>query len=469
MVGAGPAGLATGIALRRSGVRVLVVDKHPGTSVYPKATVLRTRGLEILRSWGLEQRIRRVEQALRPQVVFGRSLAEPPDEVRSWLPRTGIAAASSPTTVATVSQDQLEALLLEHLTELGGEVRFGTELVDFDAGADVTASLFEHATAEISLVEARFLVAADGSRSPIRNRLGIESVSYGSRGEYGTALVRFSHPGRHSIEHVITSPLGASLFFPSAPGRWAFHVPASRAGPAPAGWTKANGSSGSGPRSGCRPPPSRSSGPSSGTSERRPRARCPPARSFSSATPLTGPPRTAGPEPAWRSPTHRISPGSWPTSSAAGRRNRCWTATTPSAGRSPTGSLSARWPSPTSARLSDWPTISARSTDPWRSRRLESWDEPVGRPDAGRAGRTTRSTGPARVGHPAGTHALHVGHVRRAADRPDRPGRRMGAGRSRPTAGRSAACPYRDRRPRRRRPVKRHAAEIRSGRVRERC
>ena len=210
VVGAGPAGLATGIALRRSGVRVLVVDKHPGTSVYPKATVLRTRGLEILRSWGLEQRIRRVEQALRPQVVFGRSLAEPPDEVRSWLPRTGIAAASSPTTVATVSQDQLEALLLEHLTELGGDVRFGTELVDFDAGADVTASLFEHATAEISLVEARFLVAADGSRSPIRNRLGIESVSY-----------------------------GATLFFPSGPGRWAFHLPRhSTTGPAPAGWTK---------------------------------------------------------------------------------------------------------------------------------------------------------------------------------------------------------------------------------------
>ena len=38
---------------------------------------------------------------------------------------------------------------------------------------------------------------------------------------------------------MITSPHGATLFFPSGPGRWAFHVPRhSTTGPAPAGWTK---------------------------------------------------------------------------------------------------------------------------------------------------------------------------------------------------------------------------------------
>ena len=128
-------------------------------------------------------------------------------------------------------------------------------MVDFEAGTGVTASLFEHATAEISLVESRFLVAADGSRSPIRNRLGIEFVSYGSRGEYATALLRLDLPGcpdgDRSIEHVITSPHGATLFFPSGPGRWAFHVPrhSTTARRPPVG-PRTNGSSGSGTRSG---------------------------------------------------------------------------------------------------------------------------------------------------------------------------------------------------------------------------
>ncbi|HWJ52672.1 MAG TPA: FAD-dependent oxidoreductase, partial [Propionibacteriaceae bacterium] len=52
VVGAGPAGLTTGTALARAGVRVLVVEKHPGLSIFPKATGLRPRTMEILRSWG---------------------------------------------------------------------------------------------------------------------------------------------------------------------------------------------------------------------------------------------------------------------------------------------------------------------------------------------------------------------------------------------------------------------------------
>ena len=38
VVGAGPAGLVTSLTLAHHGVPSLLVEKHPGTSIYPRAT-----------------------------------------------------------------------------------------------------------------------------------------------------------------------------------------------------------------------------------------------------------------------------------------------------------------------------------------------------------------------------------------------------------------------------------------------
>ena len=37
VVGAGPAGLTTAISAARAGARVLLVERHPGTTRYPRA------------------------------------------------------------------------------------------------------------------------------------------------------------------------------------------------------------------------------------------------------------------------------------------------------------------------------------------------------------------------------------------------------------------------------------------------
>ena len=47
VIGAGPSGLTTAIAAARSGARVLLVDKHVGVSIFPKATGIRGRTMEI--------------------------------------------------------------------------------------------------------------------------------------------------------------------------------------------------------------------------------------------------------------------------------------------------------------------------------------------------------------------------------------------------------------------------------------
>ncbi len=58
VVGAGPAGLVAGITLARYGIDVLVVDKRETVSGLSRALVISTRGMELMRRFGLEAAVR---------------------------------------------------------------------------------------------------------------------------------------------------------------------------------------------------------------------------------------------------------------------------------------------------------------------------------------------------------------------------------------------------------------------------
>ena len=57
IVGAGPAGLVAAITLGRYGIPNLLVEKRTELSTLSRATVISTRSMEILRSWGLEESV----------------------------------------------------------------------------------------------------------------------------------------------------------------------------------------------------------------------------------------------------------------------------------------------------------------------------------------------------------------------------------------------------------------------------
>ncbi|HKF84661.1 MAG TPA: FAD-dependent monooxygenase, partial [Candidatus Limnocylindrales bacterium] len=58
VVGAGPAGLVTSLTLAHHGVPSVLVEKHPGTSIYPRATGMSVRSMEVFRGLGVEAAIR---------------------------------------------------------------------------------------------------------------------------------------------------------------------------------------------------------------------------------------------------------------------------------------------------------------------------------------------------------------------------------------------------------------------------
>jgi putative polyketide hydroxylase len=58
IVGGGPVGLTASILLSRQGVRSLLVERHPGTAILPKARGINARSMEMYRQVGIEQAIR---------------------------------------------------------------------------------------------------------------------------------------------------------------------------------------------------------------------------------------------------------------------------------------------------------------------------------------------------------------------------------------------------------------------------
>lgn len=229
VVGAGPSGLATAIAATRAGARVLVVDRHDGTTTFPKATGVRPRTMEILRAWGLEERVPVGGADIRMAAAVSATLADRQQQRFSLgLPQPETVAALSPSTAAISPQDHLEAMLLESLRSLGGQVRFGTGMVDFQQFEDrVSVRLTAVGDRRVDgRIEVRYVVGADGAGSAVRRRAGVGERRLGSEGEHLAVLFRGAverhiQGDRYAL-HMVTVP-EPGVFVPSGtPQRWVY-------------------------------------------------------------------------------------------------------------------------------------------------------------------------------------------------------------------------------------------------------
>ena len=168
IAGGGPAGLCSSIILSRFGVRSLLVERHASTSVHPKATAVSTRTMELLRSWGLEPRIRELELAVDFVSSVRRNLSAPELERRTLgFPTRTEAHAFSPTWPALVAQDVLEPLLLEHARSYpDADIRFGMEVRELEQRDNlVRTTIVDRSTGDCLTVDALYVIAADGASS----------------------------------------------------------------------------------------------------------------------------------------------------------------------------------------------------------------------------------------------------------------------------------------------------------------
>ena len=176
-------GLSTALFLGAQGVDSLVVERHPGTAIHPRAALVNQRTIELYRSVGLEDEL--VEASAREFVQNGAIMSVESLGGREvdWYFRNineGVEHLS-PSPRLFVTQIGLEPVLRRRAEELGARLEYSTELVSFDADGDgVTAVVKRRDDGAEREVRAGYLVAADGSHSPVRERLGIPVLGHGT-------------------------------------------------------------------------------------------------------------------------------------------------------------------------------------------------------------------------------------------------------------------------------------------------
>ncbi|MGB8403624.1 MAG: FAD-dependent monooxygenase [Mycobacterium sp.] len=203
IVGAGAAGLTAAAVLSKHGVKSLVAEKRREVFRYPKARNLSFRSLEILRGLGLSDEIHAVGADLpgmicKPTLNSAEEL--PALDIKAVF--GGLDGLSPEPVVQYCPQSRLEPMLLRHIRNDGGQVRYGTELVAVRQDADgVNAVLRDSESGQSTPVHADYLVAADGVHSPIRKNLGIGTTGCDALPIY-VVFVYFRGPWLQFVPHL---------------------------------------------------------------------------------------------------------------------------------------------------------------------------------------------------------------------------------------------------------------------------
>ena len=186
IVGGSLVGLSAASFLAWHGVPTLSVERHHGTAIHPRAGHFHLRTLEVLRSVGLEARVKATsEEQFDPNGGINAVESLAGKEIATYIANLneGVAAIS-PSTRLFMTQQSLEPLIRDRAEELGAAMLYATDLVSFEQDADgVTGFIRNVISGETDTVRAKYMIAADGNRSPIRDRLGIATRGPGHLAE----------------------------------------------------------------------------------------------------------------------------------------------------------------------------------------------------------------------------------------------------------------------------------------------
>jgi putative polyketide hydroxylase len=235
IVGGSLVGLSTSLFLGRLGVRHTLVERHAGTSIHPRGRGNNVRTMELFRVSGTEPAIHQAAATL----ADNHGILQTPTlvgDAGEWLfkeidPGGGL-ARFSPSAWCLCSQNDLEPVLFDHAGRLGGDLRYSTELMSFEADSSgVTALVKSRLTGEHTTIRAGYLVAADGPRSPVREQLGIGQSGPGDLFHNVSITFRSRRLAdvvgdRRFIVCYLTSPDADGALLPvDNREHWVFHAP----------------------------------------------------------------------------------------------------------------------------------------------------------------------------------------------------------------------------------------------------
>jgi putative polyketide hydroxylase len=232
--GGGPVGLTASLLLSQHGVRSLLVERHPGTALTPKARGINARTMEIFRQCGIDAAVRDagLAEGRLGLIVWTETLAGKEIERRVPGRATAKNMAATPVRNCLCAQDDLEPVIRRFAEEAAGPgaLRFNTELTSFSQGPGaVTGTLTDRTTGAETPFKARYLIAAEGAQSRVRRTLAVKMI--GEENVYDSVNILFHADLTQWVEHrpaalyfVEQEELRATFLTINGRDRWGFLI-----------------------------------------------------------------------------------------------------------------------------------------------------------------------------------------------------------------------------------------------------
>lgn len=235
IVGGGGVGHAMALQLGRAEISTLLVERRASRSSHPKALGAHPRTMELYRQWGLADEI--YAQAIPPEQAlgFGWMTRVNGTELGTVMLADDVSKLAEYATqtrerLACVSQITLEATLARAVQRQDSvQLRFQTEAIGIEQdGTGATVTLRRTDSDDTYQVRAKYVVAADGVRSPLRRMLGITETADPPYGESVNVYLRSAgmdalRAGRPYILWWTINADSFGCFWPIFDDRWIYN------------------------------------------------------------------------------------------------------------------------------------------------------------------------------------------------------------------------------------------------------
>ncbi|HEY3256592.1 MAG TPA: NAD(P)/FAD-dependent oxidoreductase [Polyangiaceae bacterium] len=225
VVGGGPVGLFAALCAARRGLQVTLLEQNFRSTAPGHATILHASSLRLMAEFGLPEKL----------LAGGKVV----DRVDLYIDGTRAKSLELARPAVTIAQSVFEELLLKALRNEDVEIRSPCEATTFTRSDNsvqtrvvrrefdtlgAPAHEGEWTAVESSLIDAQFVIGADGYQSRVRSSLGFDGLDVGATETF--AIFEGPRPVVEStMELGFCDGLGSAAFpLPDHRGRWSFQL-----------------------------------------------------------------------------------------------------------------------------------------------------------------------------------------------------------------------------------------------------